>query len=231
MVTVKVGKVYVAGTEVVLVNTIVAQDIQTGSLCLLSRREYPQCLIAVESIGRLAYLGADGGAIDLAVHILGIVCQFGNLVFVVTQATAHLQLPVFEIKHLEGDIDIETGILQFAAVRPVLVKSGEETQRLLCQQVVCPALECVERQGHPVIQQTGFQSGIDTACGLPLYLGVSDAAERQLCNGMQVLLCAEVAAGSIVIDIIVAADIVAGSKTQVVKAFDLGQPRLIAHDP
>ena len=147
------------------------------------------------------------------------------------QATAHLQLPVLEIKHLEGDIDIETGILQLAAVRPVLVQSGEETQRLLCQQVVCPALECVERQGHSVIEQTGFQSYIETVCGLPLYLGVTDAAERQLCNGMQILLCAEIAAGSVVVDIIVAADIVAGSKTQVINAFDLGQPRLIAHDP
>ena len=48
---------------------------------------------------------------------------------------------------------------------------------------------------------------------------------------MQILLCAEIAAGSVVVDIIVAADIVASSKTQVVNAFDLGQPRLIAHDP
>ena len=57
-------------------------------------------------------------------------------------------------KYLEGDIDIETGILQFAAVRPVFVQSGEETQRLAGQQVVGEALEEIERQGQTVVEQT-----------------------------------------------------------------------------
>ena len=112
-------------------------------------------------------------------------------------------------------------VLQLTIVCPVLVQTREEAQRLFCQQIVGSRSEVVSTQIHAIVEQTGLQAKVSTACGLPLNLCITDTSERKSCNSVQELCTAEIAAGSIVIDIVVTADVITGSQTQEVNGLDL----------
>ena len=64
VVAVKVDKAHVAGTEIVLVHTVVAKHVESGGSGLLACAEHSVGDIAVEHVGRLANLSADGSTID-----------------------------------------------------------------------------------------------------------------------------------------------------------------------
>ena len=88
MISIEIGKVNVACSEVVFVDTIISQDIEACILCIFCGREYSQRLITVECVSHLTNLSANSSTIYLAIHILDIVSQFGYLVLVVAKATA-----------------------------------------------------------------------------------------------------------------------------------------------
>ena len=117
---------HVASLEVVLVDTVIGQYIESCSLCLGSGSEDAQRLVAIEEVGSLPNLRADGSAVDLVVDKLCTLGQFGNLVFVMTHAGAHLPQEILHGKHLDVSSDIEAFVLQLTAVREVLVQTAEE---------------------------------------------------------------------------------------------------------
>ena len=221
----------VASLEVVAVNTVVGHEVEVGLLSLLSGGEDAQGLVAIEGVGHLANLGADGGTIDLVVEVLLAIGQVGNLVLVVTSAGAQLPLPVLQSQQLGGEAHVEAFVLQLTTVVPVHVKTAEEAQRLAGEQVVGVGTEVVDAERQAVVQQVGLKAYVEATGGLPLDFIVANAVERQTRDGVQELRSAEVASGGIEVDVVVTADVVASREAQVVNALHASHPRLVADDP
>ena len=148
-----------------------------------------------------------------------------------TYAGTQLPGPVFGGNHLATQGYVITFVLEFAAIAPVLIQTGEESERLHGQQVVGLALEEVGGEVDAVVQQVGFQTHVETLGGLPLDGGVTDAGEREARYGVHEHLTLEVAAGSIVVDIIIAAHIITGRQTQIVHPLVAGEPVLVRQHP
>ena len=147
---------------------------------------------------------------------------------------AQLPLPVFQLNQLTHGGHVEPFVPHLAAVAPVLVQTSEITQRLKGEQIVGSGAEVVQAQVQTVVQQTGIQAHVQAAGGLPLNLVVANTIERESRStvvALHVLTCTEIATGSIVVDIIVAADVVAGRQAQVVDAGNGGHPGFIADYP
>ena len=179
MVAVEVFKPDVASLEVVLVDAIGVEQIEAGCRSILGGGKDATGTIAVEQVGCLTYLCADGGTVDAVVLIGCIVGQLRDLVLVVTGAGTELPLPVLQSQHLDIGRHIEAFVLQLTAVRPVLVETAEEAQLLHGQQVVGVRTEVIEAQGQAVVDEARLQTDIQPMGGLPLDGGVADAFEGQ----------------------------------------------------
>ena len=79
-------------------------------------------------------------------------------------------------------MNIEALILQAAAIAPALINTGEEIEAAHCNQVVCPTVEIVDAGRKPVVDEATFKTGIETTCGLPLQLGVTNVLQAQARN-------------------------------------------------
>ena len=182
----------------------------------------------------MALGGADGGTIELSVddaRAIGLNRQLGNHVLVVTHRGTHLPLPVFLGQQLHGGTHVEALILQFAAIAPVGLQTREEAERLQGEQVVGGRTEVVDAQGEAVADEARLEADVKASGGFPLDLGVSNAAERKGRSLMQEIARAEIAAGCIEVDVVIAAHIEAGRQAQVVDTRHTGHPRLVADDP
>ena len=88
MVAILIDKLHIASSEIVLVHSVVANDIETGSLGILRALEHSSRAIAIEQIGRLAHLGSYRGTIHRVVNIFLAFRQRDDFILVMTDATA-----------------------------------------------------------------------------------------------------------------------------------------------
>ena len=147
-------------------------------------------------------------------------------------AGSNLHPPVLGDDRLEVDHSLEALVLQRTAIAPVVVDAAHGVgERLQHQEVVGLVDEVVEADAQTVVQQVALKSDVELMGGLPLNLVVTDVGQLKA-NGRVVVLHGGVAgAGSIVGDVVVAADVVAGIQAQVVDACMLGEPLLVGEHP
>ena len=222
---------HVTGLEVVFGDTIVGEDVESGSLCLVGRGKHAGGLIAIEEVGGLAHLGADGGAIECGLHVVGAVGQGGHLVLIVSECGTCLPLEVFHHEELAAEADVEAGVFELTVIAPVAVETREEVELLEHEQIACAALVSVEAYAHAVVEQTGVEADVGTSSSLPLHFRVTDTGDGLTGDGVDEELGAEIAVGSVVADVVVATHVVAGGQTQVVEDVVAGEPGLVGHHP
>ena len=235
---------HIASLEVHMVNTILANEIETigiigsgtsgssrSSLSLGRGAEDAQSLVAIESVGYATHLRTNGSTIDFVVNELLTIRQFGDLVLVVTSAGTNLPLPVLQVEHLSREAHVEALVLQFTTIRPVLLQTTEVAQLLECEQVVGLRTEVVEAQAQAVIEEATLQTQVQATGGLPLNLRVTDTLESDTRDGVEELRSTEITACSVVVDIIITTDIIAGRELQVVDTLHISHPRLVGNHP
>ena len=117
---------HVAGSEIVLIDTVLGQEVEAVLARIASSRgfltglEHTQSLVAIEQVGSLTYLRADGTAVEIGVHVLCTIGQLVNLVFVMACAGTNLPLEVLQGKELGREAHVEAFVAQLTAIRPVL---------------------------------------------------------------------------------------------------------------
>ena len=224
LVVVLVHEDHVASTEIVLVNTIGIEDIATVVLGLIGGAIDTLGLVAIEEVGSLAHLGADGSTIYFGVVSSLTLSQLGNLVLVVTYRETYLPTPVARDECLALNGHVEARVLEFAAVAPVGLDAREETEALQGQEVLGLAAEEVSIHTDAVVEEHGLNADIEASRGLPSNLGVADVGKRETGNGGQIRTCRKETAGGIDIDTIVTTHVITYGEAQQIERFKRREP-------
>ena len=149
-----------------------------------------------------------------------------------SQAGAHLESEVACHDGLGTDCYLKALIVERTAVAPVVIDTGDGVvEGLQSEQVCCVVVEVVEVDSYAVVQQCCFQADVELAGLLPGDALVADVVKDGGGGAPEVLADTEGGACSVVVDVVVAADVIAGLQQQVVDALGLREPSLVADHP
>ena len=229
-VAVQVGKVNVAGLEILL-GTGLVDNIEVSSLSFIRGGEHPQRLVAIEHADRVAHSGEDVvGAVDRRGIVA--VSQFLHLILVMAYGSTDFHVPVTGRDGLAAEGSLETAVLHLAVVGPVVVDTADGVlKRLQGQQVLGSVEEVVNLGAQAVLQEVGLQAGVELRRGLPLDFLVTHVGKLHTYLSVVIAHGVERCAGGVVADTVVTAHVVANIEAQVVDAAVFGEPFLVGHHP
>ena len=235
MIAVLVHKLHVARTEIngVAVFSLDEQPVGCGLLgsgihgSPLFRHSR---LVAIEQVHGLSDFRTDRAAIHRGIDILLPVGQGGQLVLVVAHAGPQFPVPVALGQQMGIETQDKALVFQRTSVHPVVFHAGEETQLMVGQQVVRPALIHVELHVQAVVQEIQVCAEVEAAGRLPLQLRVPDVAQHQAVRPSLVEDALEIGTRGIIRDAVVAAHVEAHAEARVVHARHV-EPTLVAQHP
>ena len=198
---------------------------------------------AVEAAHRFAH---DGGNVVDAIDGRGValcslstfkpdavvVGQTLQLVHIMSHRSTHLHVKRLGKDRFACDSEFKSCIVKRTTVAPIVVDTGNRVVKALQREQVAGVVDVVvEVHTQTVVEPIGFQTDINLAGLLPLNLVVTNVVELSGCRAVEILYRVERCTGSIVADVIVAADVESGTKQQIVDGCRLGEPLFIGDSP